>query len=333
MLPALLGKSFRFPWLAYAAAALCLTCGLSLSALAAVNWNNGYTVVLRYATWAAMPVTAVCIIGLGWLPARRRWAVLAGVAVCQVFTMWQALWFDGGNNLVHFRLATWVLDHAPGLYNPDPEIFFEREQQMEQELAKDRVIVHRSASGPTKVMRAWSNTANSGGVCPPGQKLVSPGASTADGWDYFNAPFDCRPGLQQGADWAFAGAGGEQEAMLTAGWSDLEPAGVWTEGTLSVLTVPLPQGSVFRRLDIEGEYFLPGKVSETDVTINGVHIGRVRLGTGPIAIPPAAANGASLRIELRHAHPVSPQSLSMSDDIRPLAFFLKRIYLDRGKAN
>lgn len=328
LLAALLGKTFRLRWLAYAAAACCLTCGLAFPSLAAVNWNNGYIVVLRYAYWAVMPVVAVCLIGLGQLSAGRRRAVLAGVVVCQALTMWQAHWPRGSSYLEHSRLADWVLDHAPRLYHPDPEVFFERETHKEQELARDRVIVHQGANGPTKLMRSWLNTDDSGGVCPPQQVLLSAGTGTALGWDYFDAPFECGQAKRQGADWILGAAGSGQAALLKEGWSGLEPTGVWTEGGRSVLTIALPPGKGFRRLGIDGVYFRPGTM--TDLTINGVHLGPVRLGAGPIAIPPSVQHAAALTIVLLHRHPVSPASLGMSDDKRPLAFFLRRIHLDDG---
>jgi hypothetical protein len=329
LLAALLGKPFRFRWLAYAAAAACLTLGLAFPSLAAVNWNNGYIVVLRYAYWAVMPVLAVCIVGLGQLSAKRRRAVLICVTVCQLLTMWQAAWPHGSSYLKHSPLAGWMLDHAPRLYHPDPEIFFERETHKEQDLARDRVIVHNSAKGPTKLMRSWLNTEDSGGVCPPGQAIVSPSVATALGWEYFDAPFQCGQAKQQGLDWILGAAGSGQAALLKEGWSGLEPTGVWTEGGRSVLTVSLPSGKKFQRLGIDGVYFRPGTV--TDLTINDVHLGPVRLGAGPIAMPPSVQNAAALRIVLLHQHPVSPASLGMSDDKRPLAFFLRRIHLDDGK--
>jgi hypothetical protein len=329
LLAALVDKPFRLRWLAYAAAAACLTIGLAFPSLAAVNWNNGYIVVLRYAYWAVMPVLAVCIVALGRLSAGRRRAVLACVALCQLLTMWQAAWPRGSGYLAHSRLAGWVLDHAPRLYHPDPEIFFERETHKEQELARERVIVHTSASGPTKLMRSWLNTGDAGGVCPPRQVILSPGVKAALGWEYFDAPFRCGQAKQQGVDWILGAAGSGQAALLKEGWTDLGPTGVWTEGGRSVLTIPLPSGKKFQRLGIDGIYFRPGTV--TDVTINEVHLGPVRLGAGPIPIPPSALQGEALRIVLLHAHPVSPAALGMSDDKRPLAFFLRRVHLDNGE--
>lgn len=328
LLAALLGKPFRFRWLAYAAGALGLSFGLALPSLATVNWNNGYIVVLRYAYWAAMPLAALCIVGLSHLAAARRWALLACVIVCQALAMWQVNWPHGTSYLQHTGLAGWVLDHAPSLYNPDPEVFFERETHKEQDLARDRVIVHSGPGGPTKLMRSWMNTTDSGGACPPGQAISSPGVSAAQGWEYYNAPFACSAARQGEADWSFRSAGSEQAALLGEGWSGPEATGLWSEGGRSVLTIPLPKDAGFRRLGIDGMYFRPRTM--TDVTINGVHLGLVRLGAGPIMIPPSALHATSLSVVLVHAHPLSPAELGMSTDQRKLAFFLQRIHLDRG---
>lgn len=326
LLPILLDKPFRWRWLAYAAGAIGLSMGLALPALAATNWNNGCIIFLRYAYWAAMPIVGVCVLGLTHLPVRRRRAVLACVVLCQVVTIGQTLWRHGNKHVCHSLVADWVLDHAPQLYHPDPEIFYERELHQEEYLLNGRVIVHVGASGPTKVMRYWTNIADSAGLCPAGQTLVSPAVSTASGWEYFDAPFRCVPIVQQATDWFFVLPDRGGAALLAEGWSDIEPNGVWTDRSRSVLAVPLPRGREIRQMRIMGVYFRPG--TTTDVTINGVKLGRMRLDGGLIQLPESARRAPSLRIVLRHEHPMSLASLGMSDDVRLLAFFLQGIHLE-----
>jgi hypothetical protein len=330
LLPAVLGKGARVRWSMYAAGAALLTVGLSLPALATVNWNSGAIVMLRYAYWTAMPLVAVCIAGLVRLTPSRRWIVVGAVALCQAYAMWQAYWPES-DYLRHSKLAGWVLDHVPGLYNPDPEIFVEREQHKERGLSKDLVVVHRGAAGPTKLMRYWANAADTAGVCPAGQSLVSTSIPTQSGWEYFNAPFDCTPGAKAGAYWLFDTAHPEQAALLKEGWSHLEGNGVWSEGGQSVLDITLPPGHVFRRLGLIGSYLQFS--TRTGITINGIDLGQISLGAAPIALPPSLGRAASLHIELHHAHPISPAALGMSADTRQLAFHLQSIYLDDGAAN
>jgi len=329
LLAAWLTGPFRKHWLACAAGAACLTCGMAFPALSTVNWNSGYVGVLRYAYWAAMPLVAVCLIGLDRLPANRRRALVAGVVVCQALTMWQSGWPRGYGYSNHTRLATTVLDHAPSLYNPDPEIFFEREMHLERDMPRDSVIVHHGAGGPTKIMRSWSNVHASAGICAPGQVILSSGSDAGRGWRYLNAPFVCGAPPASSIGWLVGTAGGDRPAPLGGGWSQVEPTGVWSDGARSVLTIALPAGRDVRRLALDGTYLVPG--GKTDVTINGIDLGRIALGAGPIPIPPAAQRSAALEVVLTHPHPATPASLGMSEDYRQLSFYLQRIYLDNDE--
>jgi hypothetical protein len=87
------------------------------------NWNGGCAGIIRYGVWT-LPI-------LGWLivrelPSRRStYAFLSFELVWQLVTV--VAHFDADEDYTeHHWIARLLLDHAPSLYNPDPEIFVER---------------------------------------------------------------------------------------------------------------------------------------------------------------------------------------------------------------
>jgi hypothetical protein len=333
LLPACLEPSFRRRWCAYAAIALALTAGLAIPTLVSNNWNSAHVVFIRYAYWTGMPLVAVFIVGLVLLSWRRRLAILACVGLCQITAIAALGWPHSGGPPQHSPLGKWVLDHYPAFYNPDTEIFYERELHEERSPTPEETVVHRGPAGPTKLMRYWANKVGSGGICPSGQVILGKGLITASGWEYVNPPFQCGPatGTSHNAKWLVDAAHGDSAAVLGEGWSGLESTGVWTDGPRSVLTIPVPTGVHPVRLALAGSYLEASTLS--DVTINGIHLGRIRLGTAPIVLPATIGHVNTLTIVLIHTGLEAPNLLRTVRDQRKLAFFLHFIYLDNGPGN
>jgi hypothetical protein len=330
LLPTCLAQTFRRRWLAYAAIALALTAGLVLPTLVTANWNSAHVVFIRYAYWTGMPLTAAFIVGLALLSWRRRLAILACVTLCQITAMTALGWPHSGGPPQHSPLGNWVLDHYPAFYNPDTEIFFERELHEERSPTPEDIVVHRGPDGPTKLMRYWANRAGSAGICPSGQVIQGNGLITTSGWEYVNAPFHCGTAVGTGhsAAWIVDAAHGDGAAVLGQGWSVQESTGTWTDGARSVLTVPVPAGLRPVRLALAGTYFKASTLS--DVTINGIHLGRIRLGAAPIVLPTAIRDARTLTIVLAHTGLEAPDLLRTTGDRRQLGFFMHYIYLDDG---
>jgi hypothetical protein len=95
-----------------------------------------------------------------------------------------------------------------------------------------------------------------------------------------------------------------------------------------VVTIHVPAGLQPARLALAGAYFEASTLS--DVTINGIHLGRMRLGTAPIVLPAEIGQVNALTIELTHTGLDAPSLLRTARDQRKLAFFLHYIYLDDG---
>jgi hypothetical protein len=277
-----------------------------------------------------MPLTAAFIVGLALLSWRRRLAILACVTLCQITAMTALGWPHSGGPPQHSPLGNWVLDHYPAFYNPDTEIFFERELHEERSPTPEDIVVHRGPDGPTKLMRYWANRAGSDGICPPGQVIQGNGLITTSGWEYVNAPFHCGTAVGTGhsAAWIVDAAHGDGAAVLGQGWSVQESTGTWTDGARSVLTVPVPAGLRPVRLALAGTYFKASTLS--DVTINGIHLGRIRLGAAPIVLPTAIRDARTLTIVLAHTGLEAPDLLRTTGDRRQLGFFMHYIYLDDG---
>lgn len=308
-------------WLLHLGIAVLLMLGMALPTLAATNWNSGALYIPRYAYWTSMPILAVCIAGLAQLDARRRWIALGLALVLQGLAGWQAYRGRTPAFIAHGRVAGFVLDHAPRWYNPDPEIFLERERHHDGIMRYEDVVIHRGPAGPTKLMRYWSNLEDTGGLCAPGAHLEAGHVLTlASGWRYYNAPLRCATGP---APATRIGVGPGMPPILGAGWSGIEGGAVWTDGPGSTLRLQLPSGRRLRHIGLEGRYF--DGVRATRVAMNGADLGEVVLGRGPLAVPAFAAAGPMLELRLEHALP--PRS-AQAQDGRALGFFLRGVILE-----
>jgi hypothetical protein len=311
----------RSAWLPQLAIALLLTLGMALPTLGAVNWNSGALIVSRYAYWCAMPLLAVCLAGLVQLDMRRRWLVLVLAVLLQGLAGWQAYRSRGPAFTAHGRLAAWVLDHAPRYYNPDPEIFLERERHREDLATHDQVVVHRGPDGPTKLMRFWSNSLDAGGLCAPGTHLGAAQVRTlASGWRYYNAPLHCKPGP---APVLRVEIGPATPPILGTGWSLVQGKAVWNEGPRATLRVPLPAGRRPGAIGLDGHYHAGLRSSR--IVINGIDLGEFALGQAPLALPAALASARVLDIEIVHTTAPGPAS---ERDPRALGFLLQGVSVE-----
>lgn len=313
----------RRAWLLHLAFAVLLMLGMALPALAATNWNSGAIVVARYAYWSAMPVLAVCFAGLAQLDvrARTRWYALGVAVLLQALVAWQAFPAKGPAFTMHGRLARWVLDHAPRYYHPDPEIFLERERRREDALTQDQVVVHRGPHGVTKLMRFWSNSGDSAGLCAPGTQLAGDDVRTlASGWRYYNAPLRCAPGAAQVKR---IEVGPAMPALLGSGWSVVQGSAVWNEGPRATLRIALPPGQQASAIGFDGYYHYG--VRSSRIEINGIDLGTASLGRAPLQLP--ASLSAARELDIRIVHTTSPRPAG-AGDMRALGFLLQAVQVE-----
>jgi hypothetical protein len=101
--------------------------GMLLGVQVQVNWNSDCRGVMRYLVWMLPPLTWLAVGGLpgGWrtVTVAAAVGVHGGVLVFDPPTDW--------NYLEHRPLARWVMTHAPRWYDPDVQIFVERQAHAE----------------------------------------------------------------------------------------------------------------------------------------------------------------------------------------------------------
>lgn len=186
---ALLAWRARARDLAIAGGAVAFAVALALPALAAQNWNSASAGIMRYALWGAMPLLFAFL----WLlRARARWpaALLAVVLAAQAGAMAHARRYS---ELEFSPLARAVLAHAPGWYNPDPEIFYERVAQAESYPMPERTYSWVIDGAPVKTLYNLRNRSAAAALCGPGRALAPDNRYVdADmGWRYINGPVRC----------------------------------------------------------------------------------------------------------------------------------------------
>jgi hypothetical protein len=338
-IPAVLGALLLWGWgrgrAARGEAFLLLACALftlalALPALAVFNWNSGAAGVMRYAFWAAMPFLFALLLRLRE-HAPRQGALIGAVAVLQLACMAHASKYS----YVEFSpLARTVLQRAPQLYHPEPEIFAERMAHNDDYIQPDKVYAYKVGGLPVKTL---VNTANPGAealLCGAGNALAPDNSITPStrGWVYIDGPVRCLnggPPQQHFAADQFASRAG---VSLASGWSGVEHNGgawdgVWSEGDRSRLVLTPAPALHPTQLSLAGSYLAGNK--RTRISVNGIDLGWHQLDQeGPIALPAAARAAATLEIELQHEAPHSPGA----SDPRALAFFLHEVSLRGGAA-
>jgi hypothetical protein len=298
------------------------TLTLAVPALAVLNWNSGAAGVMRYAFWAGMPFLFVLLLRLRH-SARWPLAVLLAVVALQSAAMLSARSYG----YVEFSpLANWVMQRAPQLYHPEPEIFAERLGHNDDYINPAH-IYRRSVDGNivTTLYNAQhpgieEQLCGSGGMLAPDNRITA----SARGWRYIDGALRCQSGGALQQSYQYDQFKAQRALKLVSGWSTPEANGpgwngVWSNGARSRIVIALAPGQRPATLTLLGHY-LDGN-TRTRVKIGTTDLGWHRLDQ-PQRLPLPATSGA-LEIELEHEAPHSPGG----SDTRQLAFFLREITL------
>jgi hypothetical protein len=118
---------------------------------------------------------------------------------------------------------------------------------------------------------------------------------------------------------------------LGSGWSVPENWGVWSLDKKAAITLPLPAQTP-KKLLIDTQAFIGGTQTSQDVEIwiNGVPQAKAaltkRFGNQiEVLIPPSTLNNDKLKVEFVFPTAVSPKSLGIGIDERPLAIGLEAV--------
>jgi hypothetical protein len=300
---------------------------LALPALSAANWNSGASGMMRYAFWAAMPILFGCL-----LYAREN-AVPKALILAVLLAQAGATWMERQYNYVQFsRVAKFFLARFPAAYNPVFEIFSERLRNREGSLPKDSVLYYTVNGKVTKIGFNLENKEIGPRICGKNKELDADTrfAAVDDGWAYLNGAPVCNPMLTDDAAYGAKDFADAATLEFTQGWGSVEFGGanwdgIWTVAPVARFEITPPSNLPYKTLSIHGQYVAPGM--ETEVSVNGVQLGRYALDRGlPIPVNGALRNheGRSI-VELRNVPVKNP--VPASGDRRQLGFFITKIVL------
>jgi hypothetical protein len=300
--------------------------GLSLPTLIQKNWNADGVAMIRYGYWAAMPFLALFLELWPRVTARLRWVAAAGLVAGQSLAFVVNGPFGQRYSYVrHNALARWVMQHAPGAYNPITEIFWERTMHDESEPSIDAVLEWPGPGFGRKLLTHWSHPLTCKWYGRPGEFLTGASKASAEhGFEYFDAPFSCgtTPAVTRIAWRLSANITG---LVFAGGWSTLEADGIWTDGHASTLRLQVPGSFRPHLLRMHG-YYLAASTRSSAVTINGEPMGDFDLSEAKLPI--MSAQQDSVEVTIVHSDVHVPEVQGFSKDPRQLAYFLQAIALE-----
>jgi hypothetical protein len=121
---------------------------------------------------------------------------------------------------------------------------------------------------------------------------------------------------------------GEGDALLSAGWSQPEPWGVWSDGAEAVLDLPLPEGRW--RVELSVRAFPPEAAPRVAAAQDGAVLAEARVAAEDTLRVTVEAGPAGARLALALPDATSPASLGRGEDARALSLGLVSVALARG---
>ncbi|MFC5548090.1 hypothetical protein [Massilia aerilata] len=310
-----------------ACGAVLFSLALALPALTAQNWNSGAAGMMRYAFWAAMPILFACLLYA------RDHKVPTSLILALILVQAGVSWMERRYSHVEFSpAARYVLAHFPAAYNPPIEIFSERLRNQEAFTPRDSVLTYTVGGQVKKIAINLENKQTGLTLCGKNRELAPDTRFTSadDGWSYLNGAPVCNPMLTEDAAYGARDFADAAALKFTQGWGSVEFGGanwdgIWTVAPVARFELTPPSNLPYKTLSIHGQYVAPGM--ETEVSVNGVHLGRFALDRGlPIPVKGALRNheGRSI-VELRNVPIKNPAPAS--GDPRQLGFFVTKIVL------
>jgi hypothetical protein len=300
---------------------------LAIPALSTQNWNSGASGMMRYAFWAAMPILFGCLLYA------RDHKVSRTLILALLIVQAGATWMERQYSHVQFsRAAKFFLARFPSAYNPAFEIFWERLHNEETPPVRDSILYYKVNDQVRKIAFNLDNPKASLALCGKNKALSMDAgiAAVEDGWVYLNTAPVCVPALTDDAIYTAKAFSDAASIKFTQGWGSVEFGGgnwdgVWSIAPVARIEIAPPSNLPYQTLTIRGQYIAPGM--ETDVTVNGVYLGRRALDRGlPIPVKSALKkdDGRTL-VELRTVPgKIAAQPIA---DKRQLGFFVTKIVL------
>lgn len=317
---------------------------MAIPTLAQINWNSGHSVFLRYAAWAGMAPLVWAATTIGRQPEGRLAVGLIPAVALQLF---MALYI-GGFHLQRVRyyvdFQPWVVrvwNAYPHLYDPLPEIFYERLIRREAAITVPAIFQDRNG----EILRVLTRKARldevADEVCGSGSRFVAldtrEGSTpkireTERGFYYVTGRLSCAWTLP--VEFSLTSLSTRKPRLTN--WSHAEAHGTWSLGEVSSIYVRIHAGAAKKiRVHFEGHVFVTEHHQEQVVRllINGREMETWRF-TYPhrwvdrqllLDMDSLSSGDGNLNIQFMLPNAISPSDLGISGDQRKLGISLKEI--------
>jgi hypothetical protein len=319
---------------------------MSIPVLAQVNWNAGQAIFMRYASWIAMPIVVWVAVALNQASGSwRQLIVISALAVQVAMVLLSGTTLVDRQNYVSFK--PWVpllWATAPGLYNPIPEIFFERTAGREGPIQTPAFYSPRSSGTFLKILSKSDDLdevstelcGERGHLRPaPYKTLSGPYVSRVEqGYFYISGHLRCI--YSPPFELFFTSTSNLRLEMI--GWSIPELHGTWSDGGRASIRVPLdriPTGGL--RVRLSGTAFVNDRVPAQLIKVNvaGQHIDswntlfpQRRVARELIVNSEKIGKDGVLILDFLFPNATSPAQLGLSGDSRQLSMALHSIQVD-----
>lgn len=307
-----------------------------LPVLAQQNWNPGQSIALRYVFWAVVPVLFWCAFYLDRAD-RRLTNFLAIFTLISQVVIFSLL---GGISVLqhasYVKLKPWVgyvWAVNPSLYNPPPEIFYERVAG--REFLPASSVFYKGVSGDyLKILTRNPDRINEefcgeNGVLAPVDRRATSALSVKESehnFFYVTGRLAC----------AYDLSGGNvtinyDDLKFLTGWSGLESWGVWSSGHFSSLKLPsILNGDDKYRIEFIGSLFSHENSFQETVRVTSEGVTKEFIfepGTNDVilAVDVVQEDLSDIIFEFEFPDAFSPVSVGLSSDSRELAFGLRKV--------
>jgi hypothetical protein len=169
------------------------------------NWNSGQAVFCRYVYWGCLPLSYFVLMASNWARVVPWLLLSVCVSLQAVCNLIAGGWNAPEEYVKMKRVPTWILNQHPGLYNPDPEIFYERIRHGDGWLESGETVAWRTPDGVLRKV-LWRMDRGEAGARPFDPTLLERGHPTRvlvdRGCIYFNFDHIVRPpGSPTTAEW------------------------------------------------------------------------------------------------------------------------------------
>jgi hypothetical protein len=331
-----------------------------LPTLGQINWNSGQEVFMRYGVWISVPFFVWLAVQLERLTSATRLVIIVAICGLQLIPVGCFLADHQPSNtslqsyLIMKPYIGWVFKYLPGLYHPVPEVFAERVWGRELINNEDilqakyspfsyrkageilNTLVHRTALDPQTLAKICASRGTP--IARPSQQApdFSKVKFDALGWGYLTQSISCKFNWPIALDFA---AADNSDPFLGQGWFPAEPWGRWTNGPLAELSLPQ---DITQHQDIRLTAIAMGFVAavqhpevNVEILVNDQVLDRWRFQFGEplhprqVTIPyRLIQQNPDTKVIFKIDHPMSPQALGQSVDVRMLGLGFKSLTLD-----